>query len=98
VTPNVAVVDWTQYLHDETWAIISSLCFTDGRVEGSATIAQSGEPWRPLTKWIIKDNPFMKKLSPQNLYYWQEEFGMILRLEEMKEGAQREWWTQSFAR
>jgi hypothetical protein len=23
---------------------------------------------------------------------------MILRLEEMKEGAQREWWTQSFAR
>ena len=96
-TPNVAVVDWNSYLYDETWVVISSLYFTDGRAEDSARIAQSGEPWRPLTKLIIKENPCVKKLSPQNLYYWQEEgqhtgkntpkFRMIPRLEEIKEGA-----------
>jgi amidase len=26
-----------------------------------------------LTNWIIKENPCVKKLSPQTLYYWQEE-------------------------
>jgi Asp-tRNA(Asn)/Glu-tRNA(Gln) amidotransferase A subunit family amidase len=71
--PNVEVVDWTPYLHDEAWAIISSLYFTDGGAEDAATIAESGEPWRPLTTWIIKENPCVKKLTPQKLYYWQEE-------------------------
>ncbi|KAH7370700.1 amidase signature domain-containing protein [Rhexocercosporidium sp. MPI-PUGE-AT-0058] len=71
--PNVQIVDWTPYLHDEAWAIISSLYFTDGGAENAATIAESGEPWLPLTRWIIKGNPCVKKLSPQKLYYWQEE-------------------------
>jgi len=71
--PNIEIVDWKPYLHDEAWAIISSLYFTDGGAEDAATIGQSGEPWRPLTKWIIKENPCVKKLTPQKLYYWQEE-------------------------
>ena len=62
--PNVEVVDWKPHLHDEAWAIISSLYFTDGGAEDAATIAESGEPWRPLTKWIIKENPCVKKLTP----------------------------------
>jgi Asp-tRNA(Asn)/Glu-tRNA(Gln) amidotransferase A subunit family amidase len=70
---NIEIVDWKPYLHDEAWAIISSLYFTDGGAEDAATIASSGEPWRPLTKWIIKENPCVKKLTPQKLYYWQEE-------------------------
>ncbi|TVY82383.1 putative amidase [Lachnellula suecica] len=73
VLQNVEVVDWKPYLHDEAWAIISSLYFTDGGAEDAATIAESGEPWRPLTKWIIKENPCVKKLTAQKLYYWQEE-------------------------
>jgi Asp-tRNA(Asn)/Glu-tRNA(Gln) amidotransferase A subunit family amidase len=71
--PNVGVVDWKPYLHDEAWAIISSLYFTDGGAADAATIAESGEPWLPLTKWIIKENPCVKKLTPGKLYYWQEE-------------------------
>jgi amidase len=71
--PNIEIVDWKPYLHNEAWAIISSLYFTDGGAEDAATIASSGEPWRPLTKWIIKENPCVKKFSPQKLYYWQEE-------------------------
>lgn len=70
---NVEIIDWKPHLHDEAWAIISSLYFTDGGAEDSKTIAESGEPWRPLTKWIIKDNPCVKKLTPHQLYYWQEE-------------------------
>ena len=69
----MAVVDWKPYLHDEAWAIISSLYFTDGGAEDAATMAESGEPWRPLTKWMIKQNSGVKKLTPQELYYWQEE-------------------------
>ncbi len=40
---NVEVVEWKPYLHDEAWAIISSLYFTDGGAEDAATIAESGE-------------------------------------------------------
>jgi amidase len=71
--PNVTVVDWKPYLHDEAWAIISSLYFTDGGAEDAAIMAESSEPWLPLTKWIIKENPCVRKLSMGNLQYWQEE-------------------------
>lgn len=70
---NVALVDWEPHLHDEAWAIISSLYFPDGGAEEAATLAASGEPWRPLTKWIIKENPCVKKLNMQELWYWLEE-------------------------
>lgn len=71
--PNVSVVDWKPHLHDEAWAIVSSLYFTDGGEEDASTIASSGEPWRPLTKWIIQQNPCVKKLNPKELWYWLEE-------------------------
>ncbi|MCJ1316399.1 hypothetical protein MMC15_001720 [Xylographa vitiligo] len=70
---NVTIVDWKPHLHDEAWAIISSLYYTDGGDEDAAIMAASGEPWRPLTKWIIKENPCVKKLSMQEFFYWQEE-------------------------
>lgn len=70
---NVSVVNWQPYLHDEAWVIISSLYFTDGGAEDGAAMADSGEPWRPLTKWIMKENPRVKDLSTHELYYWQEE-------------------------
>ncbi|KAI4214277.1 MAG: hypothetical protein L6R36_009433, partial [Xanthoria steineri] len=41
---NVTIVDWIPHLHDEAWAIISSLYFTDGGAEDAATMAESGEP------------------------------------------------------
>jgi amidase len=71
--PNISIVDWKPSLHDEAWAIISSLYFTDGGAEDASAITSSGEPWRRLTTWIIKDNPCVKKLSMQKLQYWQEE-------------------------
>lgn len=70
---NITVVDWKPHLHDEAWAIISSLYFTDGGAEDAAIMAQSGEPWRPLTEWIIKENPCVKRLKMKELWYWLEE-------------------------
>ncbi|PSN60183.1 amidase [Corynespora cassiicola Philippines] len=70
---NIDVVDFEPYLHDEAWAIISSLYYPDGGEADTEMIESSGEPWRPLSKWIIKDNPCVKKLSVGELAYWLEE-------------------------
>ena len=70
---NVDVVDWKPYLHDEAWAIVSSLYYPDGGEEDYVVMAESGEPVRPLTKWIIKENPCVKKMEIKDLWYWQEE-------------------------
>lgn len=67
------VIDFPPYLHDEAWAILSSLYYPDGGEWDSEAIDNSGEPWRPLSKWIIKDNPCVKKLSVGELSYWLEE-------------------------
>ncbi|KAH8725430.1 amidase signature domain-containing protein [Phaeosphaeriaceae sp. PMI808] len=69
----VEVVNFSPYLHDEAWAILSSLYYTDGGEADSEDIAKSGEPWRPLSEWIIKENPCVKKLSIGELAYWNEE-------------------------
>lgn len=70
---NVEIVDFPAYLHDESWAILSSLYFTDGGTSDLVTIAASGEPLLPLTKFIIQENPCVRKLSLQQLGYWEEE-------------------------
>lgn len=70
---DIEVVDFTPHAHDEAWAILSSLYFTDGGKADSEDIDSSGEPWRPLSTWIIKDNPCVKKLSTGELAYWLEE-------------------------
>ncbi|KAF2639078.1 amidase [Massarina eburnea CBS 473.64] len=69
----IEVVDFKPHLHDEAWAIISSLYFTDGGAWDSEAIDSSGEPWRPLSKWILKDNPCVKNLSVGEMSYWLEE-------------------------
>ena len=70
---NITVVDWKPHVHDEAWAIISGLYFIDGGDEDAAVMAASGEPWRPLTNWILKDNPSVKSLTMEEFFYWQEE-------------------------
>ncbi|KAF2750226.1 amidase [Sporormia fimetaria CBS 119925] len=67
------VVDFPPYLHDEAWAIISSLYYPDGGEYDAGAIDSSGEPWRPLSTWIIKENPCVKKLDVGKLTYWLEE-------------------------
>jgi amidase len=71
--PNVSVVEWKPHLHDEAWAIISTLYFPDGGKEDKGMMETSGEPILPLAKWVLEENPCVKELGMQEFYYWQEE-------------------------
>ncbi|TKA82982.1 hypothetical protein B0A55_01536 [Friedmanniomyces simplex] len=61
--PDIELVEFPPYKHEEAWRIISSLYFADGAAEEREAINASGEPWRPLTDFIITDNPNVKNLS-----------------------------------
>ena len=71
--PSVKISEWKPYLHAEAWAIISSLYYPDGGEEELSIFAESGESLRPLTNWILHENPCVKNLSMKEFYYWQEE-------------------------
>ena len=62
------IVDWKPYKHDEAWEISSRLYFCDGAKEQADAVDSSGEPWRPLSKFIIKENPNVKRLSIEELW------------------------------
>lgn len=66
----IDVVEWIPYKHDEAWEIISHLFFSDGAQEEIAALDESGEPWRPLSNFIIKENPNVKKLTVEEIWYW----------------------------
>lgn len=68
--PSVEIVEWKPYKHDEAWSIISSLYFCDGGREENEAIEASGEPWRPLSKFILKDNPLVKRLTVEEIWHW----------------------------
>lgn len=64
------VVDWKPYKHDEAWEIVARLYFCDGAKEETDAIDASGEPWRPLTSFIIKENPYVNRLTVEGIWYW----------------------------
>ena len=67
---NFEIVDWKPYKHNEAWEIIASLYFCDGGKEEADAIDATGEPWRPLSNWIIKENPHVKSLTVEELWHW----------------------------
>ncbi|KAI0131781.1 acetamidase [Xylariales sp. AK1849] len=56
----IEVVEWKPWKHDLAWEIIAGLYFSDGGAEEKAAIDASGEPWRPLSHFILTDNPHVK--------------------------------------
>ena len=68
---SVELVDWKPFKHDEAWEIIASLYFCDGAKEESDAIDASGEPWRPLSNFIIKENNFVKHHTIEDVWKWQ---------------------------
>lgn len=86
--PEVEVIPFTPYQHDEAWTIISSLYFADGGAEEKAAIGASGEPWRPLSKFIIMENPNVKSLSVPEIW------NLTIR-REMYRGAYAKCWAES---
>lgn len=69
----IKIVDWKPYRHDDAWAIISALYYPDGGAADKEMMEKSGEPWLPLTKWIIKENFYVKELEMREYAMWQEE-------------------------
>ncbi|KAF2643232.1 amidase [Massarina eburnea CBS 473.64] len=68
--PGIQVVEWKPFKHDWAWTVISSLYFGDGGAEDVAAIEASGEPWRPLSDFIVKENPNVKNLSIGEVWDW----------------------------
>lgn len=66
----VEVVEWKPYKHDLGWEIIASLYFCDGGAEEIEAIETSGEPWRPLSKFIVTENPYCKHFSIEEVWEW----------------------------
>ncbi|KAI0860370.1 amidase signature domain-containing protein [Xylaria cubensis] len=69
----VEVVDWECWKHDLAWEIIAKLYFCDGGAEEKAAIASSGEPWMPLSKWILLDNPHVREHTIPTLWQAHQE-------------------------
>lgn len=85
--PDIDIVDFPPYKHDEAWRIIASLYFGDGASEEKEAMAKSGEPWRPLSEFIIKDNPHVPK-KPLGI---QEVWDLTLQREGYKAAYARHW-------
>lgn len=64
----IELIDWKPYKHDLAWDIISSLYFCDGGKEDTETLAESGEPWRPLSNFIVKEQAGVKEYSITDLW------------------------------
>ncbi|KAI2619156.1 amidase [Hypoxylon sp. NC1633] len=66
--PSIELVDWNPWKHDLAWSIIAKLYFGDGGADVRGVLEASGEPWRPLTEFIIRDNPFVKEHTIPSLW------------------------------
>ncbi|KAJ9627027.1 hypothetical protein H2203_003487 [Taxawa tesnikishii (nom. ined.)] len=65
---DVELVDFPPYKHNEAWRIISFLYFADSAAEEKAAIDASQEPWRPLSHFIITDNPNVRNLTVSEVW------------------------------
>lgn len=81
----IELVPWKPYRHDLAWDIISSLYFCDGAAQDRAAIASSDEPWRPLSEFIIKDQPTVREYSISEV--WQ----LTLRRDEYRAAYAKVW-------
>lgn len=69
----IELVEWKPHRHDYAWTIISTLYFPDNGDEEREAIAASGEPWLPLSRWIVLDNPNVRQLSMAEVWHWTAE-------------------------
>ena len=71
--PDVEVVEWTPHRPEHAWRIISTLYFCDGGDPDKREIARTGEPWLPLSRWIMTENPFVRRLDVSEIFKWTGE-------------------------
>ena len=63
------VVNWVPLDHDRGWEILSGLYYPDGGEAQLEPLKAAGEPILPLTKFIVEEQPNVKKRTIQE--YWK---------------------------
>ncbi|MCJ1389035.1 hypothetical protein MMC18_001889 [Xylographa bjoerkii] len=71
--PEIEVVDWKPWKHDYAHKIVSKLYLPDGGRGYAAAIDASGEPWHPLTRYKIRENPHTEDQSIHDVWHWTME-------------------------
>ena len=66
--PDAEIGDWTPYKHDYAWELVASLYFCDGGDDEKACVDASGEPWLPLSRFILHDNPHCRRRSVEETW------------------------------
>ncbi|KAI1403600.1 amidase [Hypoxylon fuscum] len=66
--PNIELVDWKPWKHDLAWSTIAKLYYPDGGAEVKEIVESSGEPWMPLSKFMLHENPHVEALTIQTLW------------------------------
>ncbi|KAL3444543.1 amidase signature domain-containing protein [Aspergillus insuetus] len=67
---DVEIIDWMPYNHQRGHEIFGRLLFADGGEYMKQTMAESGEPLRPLSQWAFAENPYCKPLTTNELWEW----------------------------
>ena len=70
--PGIRIVDWVPHKHDESWDIISSLYFCAGAKEDSDILEAGGEPFRPLSKFILLEQVGVPKEEDTASIIWKK--------------------------
>lgn len=63
----VEIVDFEPHKHDLAWEIAASLYLPDGGAQATELIDSTSEPWQPLSRWIVTDNPYVKHRTSEEL-------------------------------
>jgi hypothetical protein len=64
----IELVDWKPEGHDECWEIASRVYYEDGGKYIENLILSGGEELLPLTKWIIKENKYVKYKTVEEVW------------------------------
>lgn len=83
--PGIEIVDWKPYRHDYAWERIASLYYCDGAHDVLDIITDGGEPMLPLSEFIIKENPYRRRLQIEDLW------DLLKKNEEYKRAYARQW-------
>ncbi|KAK9447604.1 amidase signature domain-containing protein [Limtongia smithiae] len=65
---DIEIIDWEAKDHAAAWRLTSELYYTDGGERVLDLLASVGEEQLPLTKWILTDNPYVKKQDIHSLW------------------------------
>lgn len=66
--PNVEVIEWKPYKHDEAIEVLVGLYTPDGGKTYVEQISRSGEPFHSLTAWTFKGTPGIRSFDHQELW------------------------------